>query len=201
MKVLRFLVPRISPADLGRMVVVTIAGAFVAGAYGILHDQVTYSISPEYFSRFKFQQFAYAEPPGGHPRVFAGIIGFLATWWVGAFFAWAMARVALMRNEGLPPYREFAVAFLITFSISFLIACGGFGYGLWRKARSYAVGWTEWMDAMAVQDTESFMTVGYIHNSSYLGGVVGTLVAILYLRAARKRQNLGPVLADSAESS
>jgi hypothetical protein len=58
-------------------------GALIAGPYGVAHDQVTYSISPEYFTRLKFQQFEYANF-GFPPRFFVAEIGFLATWWVGA---------------------------------------------------------------------------------------------------------------------
>ena len=36
-------------------------GALVAAVYGIVHDQITYSISPEYFTRLKFMQFHYAD--------------------------------------------------------------------------------------------------------------------------------------------
>ncbi|MEM6916537.1 MAG: hypothetical protein AAF491_08230 [Verrucomicrobiota bacterium] len=171
------------------MALITLVGALVAGIYGILHDQVTYSISSEYFTRFKFHQFSYAEPERGGPRVFAGTIGFLATWWVGAILAWVMARVSLWRKGTLPPVKWFGVAFVITFSVSFLVACGGFLYALWRRTTGYALGWLEWMDAMAIQDWDAFMTVGYIHNSSYLGGVLGTLVAILYLRRKERSEN------------
>lgn len=38
-----------------------VVGSLIAGTYGILHDQVTYSIGPEYFTRFKFEQFAWAD--------------------------------------------------------------------------------------------------------------------------------------------
>ena len=36
------------------MLLAAAAGAMLAGVYGILHDQVTYTISEEYFTRFKF---------------------------------------------------------------------------------------------------------------------------------------------------
>ena len=50
---------------------------------GSIHDQVTYSISPEYFTKFKYQQFGF-DPAwfGGHRQTVA-VIGFLATWWMG----------------------------------------------------------------------------------------------------------------------
>ena len=63
------------PAMLGY----ALLGSLVAGVYGIIHDQVTYSISTEYFTRLKFSQFHYANF-GFRPRVFVGEIGFLATW-------------------------------------------------------------------------------------------------------------------------
>ncbi|MDF1656542.1 MAG: hypothetical protein P1U58_02950 [Verrucomicrobiales bacterium] len=175
---------------------ITFVGAVIAGVYGVLHDQVTYSISPEYFTRFKFYQFAYAEPDSESPRVFAGIIGFLATWWVGAIIAWSIARVSMLRGKKLPPVRDFAIAFVIIFSVSFIIACFGWLYGQWRRSTGYALEWLEWMDTMSVQDSEAFMTVGYIHNSSYLGGVIGTVVAIIFLRLRRRRQNFAPELAE-----
>lgn len=188
MTFLQLIVPRLSLRDLARLSVVTVLGALVAGAYGVLHDQVTYSISPEYFTRFKFNQFSYAEPPGGSPRFFAGIIGFLATWWVGAFIAWAIARVSLMRDEEIPSVKILGLSFVIVFSVSFFVAGFGFLYGQWRKTTGYASGWLEWMEAMRVEDIEAFMTVGYIHNSSYLGGVLGTFVAIFFLRWHKRRQ-------------
>ena len=57
----------------------------LAGLYGILHDQVTYTIAPEYFTKFKYGQFGF-EPAwfGGHRQTVAAI-GFLATWWTGIF--------------------------------------------------------------------------------------------------------------------
>src|ERR1043166_5997270 len=52
-------------------------GALLAGTYGVVHDQVTYSISAEYFTRLKFSQFQRADF-GFPPRVFVAEIGFLA---------------------------------------------------------------------------------------------------------------------------
>ncbi len=32
----------------------------LSGLYGIIHDQISYTVSPEYFTKFKFQQFGIA---------------------------------------------------------------------------------------------------------------------------------------------
>ncbi len=66
-------------------------GAVIAAVYGIVHDQITYSISPEYFTRLKFIQFHYAD--FGLPRrVFVAEVGVLATWWAGFIAGWFIAR-------------------------------------------------------------------------------------------------------------
>ena len=39
------------------MLGVAAVGSVLAGVYGIFHDQVTYAISPEYFTKLKFDQF------------------------------------------------------------------------------------------------------------------------------------------------
>src|SRR5580700_8579924 len=77
------------------MLCIALLGAVVAGMYGALHDQISYSISPEYFTKLKFRQFSYADFGWPH-RVFASEVGFLATWWVGLFAGWFLARAGLV---------------------------------------------------------------------------------------------------------
>jgi len=81
------LYPKLRLDLLRRMLGYAVLGALIAGCYGVLHDQITYSISAEYFTRLKFLQFHYADfrfPA----RVFVAEIGFLATWWVGLIAGW-----------------------------------------------------------------------------------------------------------------
>jgi hypothetical protein len=91
--------PVIPRKRLRAMFGIAILGALLAGLYGALHDQVSYTISPEYFTKMKFEQFHYANF-GWPQRVFASEVGFLASWWVGLFGGWALARVGL---DQLPP--------------------------------------------------------------------------------------------------
>ena len=77
MRMLKYLVPQIALGDLPSMCGVALIGAVIAGVYGVLHDQITYAISPEYFTHMKFKQFHYADVGLGD-RVFVATIGFLA---------------------------------------------------------------------------------------------------------------------------
>jgi hypothetical protein len=65
---LRCLVPVMPWRDLPRLVGYTILGAALGGIYGVLHDQLTYTIGPEYFTRLKFDQFAAMRIRGGEDR-------------------------------------------------------------------------------------------------------------------------------------
>ena len=51
-------------------------GAAVMAIFGALHDQLSYSISPEYFTLFKFEQFDV--PRSWPPRLGAAMVGGVA---------------------------------------------------------------------------------------------------------------------------
>src|SRR5260221_12058644 len=86
--------PSITWREIPTLVGITVFGAVLAGAYGAVHDQVSYSISPEYFTKMKFRQFAWADL-GWPNRLFAAEVGFLASWWAGLIAGWLLARFGL----------------------------------------------------------------------------------------------------------
>ncbi len=111
MSFIRFLVPDIPADEFRRMLLMAIAGALAAGMYGIAHDQITYSISPEYFTRMKFAQFRHADF-GFPPRIFIATIGFLGSWWVGLIAAWFLARLLVPSRPAPEAWRLIGRTFL-----------------------------------------------------------------------------------------
>ena len=121
--------PKIRLAWLPAMLGYAVLGSLLAGFYGILHDQITYSISPEYFTRLKFAQFQYANL-GFPARVFVAEIGFLASWWVGFFAAWFIARITV---PAFPPAKAFRYSlrgFLIILAFAFATSIVGYVLGV-----------------------------------------------------------------------
>ena len=128
-RVTNLLYPTIRRALLPAIVRYAVRGAMLAGCYGVVHDQVTYSISPEYFTRLKFVQFHYADF-GLPPRVFVAEIGFLATWWVGMIAGWFIARVTVPGYSRPEALRRCARGFLIVFASALVAALTGYVLGL-----------------------------------------------------------------------
>lgn len=177
----KWLVPRIHLAEMPVMIALAVAGAILAGIYGILHDLVTFSISPEYFTKLKFDQFRYADFGYGD-QVFAGTIGFLASWWVGGLAAWFLARRLVpgqpLRHAVVLVLRGFLCVLVVT------LLCGGIGYfaGWVRGANADYSSWNHMIQVLGIRDEWAFIRVAYIHSGSYAGGLLGLLSALILIR-------------------
>jgi hypothetical protein len=161
-------------------------GALTAGFYGVLHDQITYSISPEYFTRLKFLQFHYADF-GLPPRCLVAEIGFLATWWVGLIAGWFLARMVMPRCPSDKARANIFRGFGIVLSFGFAGALLAFLYGLLRGPDADYSNWHEFVAARGVVDLPNFVRVAYIHNASYLGGLLGLITALVHLRHLKQQ--------------
>ena len=180
---MEILYPKIRLALLPTMFAYAGLGGILAGLYGIVHDQVTYTISTEYFTHLKFEQFQYADF-GLPPRVLVAEIGFLASWWVGFLAAWFVARLTVPAFPKAFAFRYTLRGFIIIFGVTLSASSLGYLVGLCHSADYSA--WQEYKSALRLADLPSFVRVAYIHNASYLGGLVGLIVAIFYVRRLRQ---------------
>ena len=182
---MNILYPVIAWRLLPRMLGIAVMGALVAGMYGVIHDQITFSISEEYFTQFKFSQFAYADI-GLSQRGFVGEIGFLATWWVGFFGGWLMARMAVPVWPFRTALRKCAAGFAIMIGAALL--AGLVGYILGRIHSPDYSFWEREFDILTIMDIPAFARVGIIHNASYIGGLVGLIGALTCVWRAKRRR-------------
>ena len=169
---------------------IAFVGAILAGTYGVLHDQVTFSIGPEYFTKLKFEQFHYADFGLGE-RVFVSFIGFLATWWVGFIIAWFLSRRLFPNQPRATAYRQIFTGFAIVFACGIFAGTGGYLYGVLRGPDSDYSAWLPICRRFEINDTWAFVRVAYIHNASYLGGLAGFIISLIVVRpknSARPRK-------------
>jgi hypothetical protein len=177
--------PRIALRHLPLMFGIATAGALIAGAYGILHDQVTYTLSEEYFTKFKAVQFQWADL-GWPRRWYVALIGFLATWWVGFIAGWFLARLTVPHLPRQRAMKRCFTGFAIVFVLALL---GGLVGGIlgWMRMEGGSFGmWYAFSEEYGVEDLGHFLWVGYIHNASYLGGLVGLIAALVQARRWRR---------------
>jgi hypothetical protein len=149
----------------------------------MVHDQLSYTVSTDYFHAFKFQQFAI--PAEDHNRLGAAIVGFRASWWMGLVIGLPVLLVA----RGLPDRRTYLTRSLIAFGVVALTALVvGLGGLIWATLtiRSIDDVPENWV-LPSVADPVAFARVGVMHNTSYLGGLFGIVTGVVYLWITRLR--------------
>lgn len=195
----KYIIPRIALADVPVMILIAFCGGVIAGLYGIVHDQITYSISPEYFTKLKFDQFRYADFGLGD-RVFASTIGFLATWWIGCMVAWFLARRLVAHQPRDQALRQIRNGILCIVAFSLVFGFAGYGYGLWRGPDADYSSWTWAFRELNITETWAFVRVAYIHNAGYLGGFIGAIVALAVIRPTAAQSTTGKSASSTGES-
>lgn len=176
MRLARRLFPRIPWREAAALAGIAVFGAVVAAGFGVIHDQVTYSISPEYFTRMKFQQF-HLEDSSLPQRMRVAWIGVLATWWVGFIAVWFMGR-RLMRSSESGHLLGAVLRGLAGMLLASIIL-GLAGCWLGPLLLAGRKGWLDALQAMEVRDPEAFLRVAGIHIGSYAGAGIGFLRAMI----------------------
>jgi hypothetical protein len=142
--------------------VLCVLGLVVAGTYGALHNQISYTVAPNYFHGFKFVQFDISPPY--HNRWGAALVGWYASWWMGLF----VGPPVLLIGLALPGWRLYLSRSLIAKGV---VVATTLGVGLAALAYSY---WAE-------PNVSAFDHAGFMHNASYMGGFAGILTGSGYM--------------------
>ena len=166
------------------LLLIILIAPFIAGLYGIVHDQLTYTISHEYYTRFKFYQFGLCamgnEAILPNPRQAVAVVGFMATWWMGLPIGIILGLVGLIHNDNRQMFRITMKAFAVTIIVTFLTGLIGLGYGELVLADKPKDCFTGWFLPENLNDFKNFISVGSMHNFSYLGGMIGLSAGIIY---------------------
>jgi len=164
--------------------VLVILSPIAAGVFGIAHDQFTYTISSEYYSKFKFIQFAIDdEIITTSPRFAVTMIGFYASWWTGIPYGIMIGLISLIQKNWKRSFWISIQCIGVTLSITLISGLIGLLYGE-VFISEYT---TDLYLPSNVLDKKSFLAVGMMHNFSYLGGFIGLIASIVFQLKARAR--------------
>jgi amino acid transporter len=166
----------IVPKKLAVYLLFVVLAIVVSGLYGILHDQISYTVAPEYFTKFKFRQFGMVDTPLPE-RVRASLIGFLASWWMGIPIGLLVGAAGFIHRGAGRMLRISLWSMLVAVVFTLLFGLVGLLYGYLQTAHIELVDYRGWFIPDDVTDLRRFLCCGYMHNSSYLGGVLAILVA------------------------
>lgn len=170
--------------------VLFIVACFFAGVYGALHNQISYTVSPEYFTKFKFHQFDLIHFQG---RIGAAIVGWNAAWWMGAIVGIILIPVGML----IPGCKNYFWSMMFAFGV---VAATTFLFGIFAlliasiSVDPDTVGeFTRYNNEIV--DDAAFARAGAMHNFSYLGGLVGIITGgITVLRFRRHFADLDSIL-------
>lgn len=167
------------------LLLILVLSPLIGGFYGILHDQVTYSVSPEYFTKFKFYQFGLKIFILGDQRVGAMLVGILAAWWMGLIIGLIQGALSLLFDARSMFGRWFR-ALMITMGIAVVTPVVAVSVWLVIQKLSPSPAETIYLpafvpDGIKVDDAKAFAAVGVIHNFSYIGGLLGLIAGCWYM--------------------
>lgn len=151
----------------------------LAGFYGALHNQISYTVSPEYFTKFKFRQFGLVDLPFPD-RIRASMVGFLASWWMGIPIGLLVGGVGFIHQGYRRMFNISLCAFAVVVSFTLLFGLGDLLYGYFETSSINPADYQNWYIPADVVDLRRFLCAGYMHNASYLGGVLAILAAWIF---------------------
>ena len=163
-----------------RLIQLLFLAVIIAGGFGIVHNQISYTISPDYFLKFKFIQFqldwAYKVP-----RLGASVVGFLASWWMGVLICLPLEAIAQYKLADAD--EVFSRVLGAVKQVVFLTAVSsvlGLVLGV-VFTRQVEPGYYPELLKRGIYDPLRFIQAGWMHNGSYFGAVLGTVWVIFKL--------------------
>lgn len=153
--------------------------ALAAGIFGAIHNQFSYTVSTEYFTKFKFIQFDLLDTSISE-RIRAAEVGFLASWRMGLYIG-ILSGVAAFHHKTNGQMRAgllWSLLVIASFTLAFALA--GLAYGFSQTGNLTLEAYNGWFIPDALENPRRFICAGYMHNAAYLGGAVSIPVAWIF---------------------
>lgn len=158
-------------------------GCLFAGVYGTVHNQISYTVSPEYFTQYKFHQFRI--PPALPDRIGAAIVGWNASWWMGI----VIGIVVIPFGLKIPGTKQYFIGTTRSFAI---VALTALVIGLLALLVAFIAITPEFAGQQTrfgneIDNDAAFTRAWTMHSFSYLGGLVGIITGCFSIVARRRR--------------
>jgi hypothetical protein len=142
-----------------------------AGLFGGIHNQISYSVSNEYFTKFKFIQFHLLDSTIPE-RIRAAEVGFLASWWMGIPLGLVCGSAGFIQRSPDLMRRALIWSIPVIVSLTLAIALAGLAYGWCQTGTINLASYRLWYVPANTQEVRRFLCAGYMHNAAYIGGAL-----------------------------
>lgn len=153
--------------------------ALAAGLYGAFNDQISFTVSDEYFTKFKFYQFHLLDSTVPQ-RLRAAEVGFLASWWMGLPIGLLTGVAAFIHPSAAQMCRALLLSLPLIIGTALAFALSGLVYGFVQTSHLDVGTYVGWFIPQGLERPRNFVCAGYMHNFAYLGGVAAIPVAWLF---------------------
>jgi MFS family permease len=151
------------------LIFLLVLGPVAAGIYGAFQDQIAYTVSPEFFTKFRFPIFNVTGDV--NPRWGAAIVGFKNSWQVGLLLGGILSLMGMIHFDWIKMAKHTLYAFLIALVVAFIFSLIGLAIG---------PGESEISSSLNIIDKDHFLAVEKMNNFSKMGGVIGMLLGLFY---------------------
>lgn len=139
------------------------AACMIAGAYGAMHSQVSFTISPVYWY---LNYFAWQLPESLHNRLGVALVGFFTTWWMGLVIGLPILLAGQFLLERDEYVEKSFHAFGVAGATAVLFGFAGLSMAYFATDN----------DVVHVQEMNDY---------GYDGGFVGVFIGLIYLKSVR----------------
>ena len=173
---------------IGILLLIILLTPIIAGFYGVIHDQISFTISNEYYTKFKFEQFGVG--PAVPFRLGASYVGWMATWWMGIPLGIILGLIGLMHTDWKLMLKAYCKSLPWIITVALLTGLLGLIYG-----EIFLVGQNlNWFIPENLVGRNHFIMVGSMHNFSYIGGLTGLITGIIYQIRLKKKKVLTTII-------
>lgn len=159
--------------------------------YTILHDQVAFSISSDFFYRYSFYQYGIANEGLSWvpelPRYEVFKLSLYSSWWIGIILGLVTCFVGFSDRSKNMKMRDFRQAFLIGISTAIIVSALGAFLGNLSGTPPLKSD-ILFENNGSLLDQKNFEIARHMDIFSYIGGAIGTLFACINIYRKRKRK-------------
>ena len=153
-------------------------GTLISCLYGIIHDQITYTISSEFYDLIRFPSLGISSEAARWGVVQIAIIN---SWKIGFIISLILSCAGLIHFNNRKIIKFTLESFLVVVITAVGTTCLGILVGFFNQFHETKL-------AETVVQKSNFLLVQSIHNYTYIGGLIGMFVGIYWQFYNRKKQ-------------